>query len=277
MEATAKDGANGMIMHADFGCWFRDGSFGCPKHVSDGLVNKYKATFEDLKSENKSFIDNSKTLNTTDVYLTIIKPRLTEFGEISAQQQTTTTNRTQQNLSKLQADTLPPLNSTAEQVGHELERAKDQVQGRTDATSTTNQKQIFAQSSEKPLQSAPKKSETKADQKPDLVEIIIAVLAAIVLLIAVYFIFKWSKRCPKCKENWSWKIVHSFDSPSSTFQAKKRTGEAFMGGNHEAYIYTVTTYETGLRTTEYACDKCGHEKTNKGSYKKMISRHEERN
>ncbi len=83
MEVTTKDGAIGMLMHSDFGCWFRETSFGCPIHTNDKLVAKYKATFQDLKSENKAFEKNSKTQNTADAYNSVIKPRMIKFAEMN--------------------------------------------------------------------------------------------------------------------------------------------------------------------------------------------------
>lgn len=102
----------------------------------------------------------------------------------------------------------------------------------------------------------------------------------IILVISGLFYLNWqsykkSKQCPNCKEEWSWNVVSSLDEPRSTFQKRERVGESRSGGDHAGYIYRVTTIEVGMRTEDFLCEKCGYQKTIRGSYQKGISSHDE--
>ena len=94
-------------------------------------------------------------------------------------------------------------------------------------------------------------------------------------IVFAFFAIKLASRCPQCSADWAWKIISSVDDPRGTFQERARTGESRSGGQHVGYIYTVTTFENGLRTSVYACNKCRHSQTKKSSYKKRINTHTE--
>ena len=107
------------------------------------------------------------------------------------------------------------------------------------------------------------------------IEIIGLLLLGAILIYYFYSVIKASYKCRKCGADWSLKQLSSFDEPRATFQERRRTGEISSGGIHEGYINSVDTFETGLRTAEWQCVKCGHQETQKVSYKKHISSHSE--
>lgn len=89
--------------------------------------------------------------------------------------------------------------------------------------------------------------------------------------VATYYWTRFSRRCPKCRTYWTWKVTSSYDEPTSTFQERSLYGSQQSGDDKPRPIYRVTTYEVGMRTVDRTCSSCGHNVTTKGRYKKSIS------
>ena len=70
--------ATGMLAHADFGCWFRNVSFDCPRRVKPDLIAKYRPLFDDIDAEMDSYVEDNDLPDVADVFQTIIKPRIVE-------------------------------------------------------------------------------------------------------------------------------------------------------------------------------------------------------
>ena len=102
----------------------------------------------------------------------------------------------------------------------------------------------------------------------ELMGYLLLAMAISAVAAGIYFYMKSNSQCPKCHSDWSWKKVSSIDEPRTTFQTRASTGQANSNGRLPTY---VQTFESGLRTTDYQCAKCGYEERKQGSYKKLIS------
>ena len=88
------------------------------------------------------------------------------------------------------------------------------------------------------------------------------ILAGIGLAVICYYSIKSGRKCPKCKKNWAWKTVSSYDEPRSTFTKKIAEGQ-----NGET---RTQTFEVGIRYATKCCSECEHEAEFKESYKRII-------
>ena len=94
----------------------------------------------------------------------------------------------------------------------------------------------------------------------------IAVLVFFAVLVLLWLWYREVKRCPRCKEEFSWDCISEIDEPRSTF-TERSTGQLSDGSQSRDY----EVYEVGLRVSSYACSKCGHSSSRRSSYKKKIS------
>lgn len=103
------------------------------------------------------------------------------------------------------------------------------------------------------------------------------VLIGFIIMVAcfvLFFAYRSSSQCPKCKANWSWSIVSKVDKPRGTYKVKKRNGQLIETKNGKPKFgpmrYTYYVYQHGTRKTQYQCSKCGHTATKETQFKKVI-------
>jgi predicted RNA-binding Zn-ribbon protein involved in translation (DUF1610 family) len=99
------------------------------------------------------------------------------------------------------------------------------------------------------------------------------VLLSIGAVFVLYFLMKWSSKCPSCGEEWGLKTTNSYKEPRSTSVQRRVGATITVGGNaggQRRRQVTEETIEVGNRVVEKMCKSCSHQITNRSSYRQVI-------
>lgn len=90
-------------------------------------------------------------------------------------------------------------------------------------------------------------------------------------LIVIFFLVKWSTRCPSCGANWSFWVRNVSKHPVKTFQTSEVRNLPYVEGEKGRRTERHTTiHAVGRRETQRVCWRCGYTASASESYTEVV-------